>query len=123
MILPYATSRSHFCSCLDVSHMRIHEESYLLNKSGPPGLSSVVLFKTVKVLVEQFESFSSEGDTIGVSSLMRAPNGSFSVTGVRMGLFKGDSTLRVSLHGKYYIYISLYMQISIVKFNAERLIT
>jgi len=84
--------------------------SYLLNKSGPPGLSSVVLFKTVKVLVEQFESFSSEGDTIGVSSLMRAPNGSFSVTGVRMGLFKGDSTLRVSLHGKYYIYISLYMQ-------------
>lgn len=92
---------------------------YLLNKSGPPGLSSVVLFKTVKVLVEQFESFSSEGDTIGVSSLMRAPNGSFSVTGVRMGLFKGDSTLRVSLHGKYYIYISLYMQISTVKFNMK----
>lgn len=89
--------------------------SYLLNKSGPPGLSSVVLFKTVKVLVEQFESFSSEGDTIGVSSLMRAPNGSFSVTGVRTGLFNGDSTLRVSLHKKYYIYISLYMQISIVK--------
>lgn len=95
--------------------------SYLLNKSGPPGLSSVVLFKTVKVLVEQFESFSSEGDTIGVSSLMRAPNGSFSVTGVRMGLFNGDSTLRVSLHRKYYIYISLYMQkISIVEFDTGR---
>lgn len=84
-------------------HMQIQYTSYisyLLNKSGPPGLSSVVLFKTVKVLVEQFESFSSEGDTIGVSSLMRAPNGSFSVTGVRTGLFNGDSTLRVSLRKK-----------------------
>lgn len=99
---------------------KIYGLSYLLNKSGPPGLSSVVLFKTVKVLVEQFESFSSEGDTIGVSSLMRAPNGSFSVTGVRMGLFNGDSTLRVSLHRKYYIYISLYMQISAVKFNTKK---
>lgn len=89
----------------------MYKISYLLNKSGPPGLSSITLFTTVKVLVEQFESFSSEGETIGVSSLIRAPNGSFSVTGVRMGLFKGDSTLRVSLHGKYYIYISLYMQI------------
>lgn len=66
--------------------------SYLRNSKGPPGrLSSIELFKTVKVLVEQFESFSSHGETIGVSSFAKAPNGSFSVTGVLTGLFTGDS--------------------------------
>lgn len=73
--------------------------TYLRNKRGPPGRSSVLL-KTVKVLVEQFESFSSEGETIGVSSLIKAPNGSFSVTGVRIGLFNGDSKFRIILKMK-----------------------
>lgn len=75
--------------------------TYLRNKRGPPGRSSVLL-KTVKVLVEQFESFSSEGETIGVSSLIKAPNGSFSVTGVRIGLFNGDSKFRIILKMKIY---------------------
>ena len=41
--------------------------------------------------MEQLESFSSDGETIGVSSFINAPSGSFSVTGVLMGLFNGDS--------------------------------
>ena len=79
-------------------HLLIIKKTYLRNKSGPPGRSS--LLKTVKVLVEQFESFSSEGETIGVSSLIKAPNGSFSVTGVRIGLFNGDSKFRIILEIK-----------------------
>ena len=75
---------------------------YLLNKTGPPGLSSTVLFITVSVLVEQLESFSSQGDTIGVSSFINAPNGSFSVTGVLIGLFSGDSILRVNLQNSLF---------------------
>ena len=70
---------------------------YLLNRTGPPALSSMVLFRTVNVLVEQLESFSSQGDIIGVTSFINAPNGSFSVTGVRIGLFNGDSKLRRNL--------------------------
>lgn len=57
----------------------------------------MVLFVTVSVLVEQLESLSSQGDTIGVSSFNNAPNGSFSVTGVLIGLLSGDSILRVNL--------------------------
>lgn len=71
--------------------------NYLLNKTGPPGLSPAVLLTTVRVLVEQFESFSSDGETIGVSSFISAPSGSFSVTGVLTGLFNGDSRQRVNL--------------------------
>ena len=52
----------------------------------------------VNVLAEQFESFSSQGDTMGVFSFVNAPRGSFSVTGVRTGLFTGDSTFLASLH-------------------------
>lgn len=34
---------------------------------------------------------------MGVSSFISAPSGSFSVTGVRTGLLRGDSGLRVDL--------------------------
>lgn len=53
------------------------------------------------MLVEQFESFSSQGETIGVSSFASAPNGSFSVTGVLTGLFTGDSLLLGNLHRQH----------------------
>lgn len=66
-------------------------KNYLRNRTGPPARSPTVLLTTVRVLVEQLESFSSEGETIGVSSFINAPNGSFSVTGVRTGLLSGDS--------------------------------